>query len=159
MASGEKGKVDLLEDSRIDSGIDSFKSLTKDEHYSKPVHEPRPPEDGDVKDKLESVTEERHDSAYISSSITVDNITDIFKTCLTPDSQDTESSETPDHSEQEVELNLLTTITDDGDTYVFFYLQNSRMLFHFWSKKTFENGYIMLHCYITDSISVLQSVT
>lgn len=135
MASGEKGKVDLLEDSRIDSGIDSFKSLTKDEHYSKPVHEPRPPEDGDVKDKLESVTEERHDSAYISSSITVDNITDIFKTCLTPDSQDTESSETPDHSEQEVELNLLTTITDDGDTYVFFYLQNSRMLFHFWSKK------------------------
>ncbi|XP_041951642.1 NF-kappa-B inhibitor epsilon [Alosa sapidissima] len=116
MASGdeEKGKVDLLEDNRIDSGIDSFKSLTKDEHYSKPVHELSPPEDGEVKDKLDSVTEERHDSAYISSSITVDNITDILKTC-SAGSQDTESAETPDHNEQEVK-NLLTTITDDGDT-------------------------------------------
>ncbi|XP_062406939.1 NF-kappa-B inhibitor epsilon [Sardina pilchardus] len=118
MASGdeEKAKVDLLEDNRIDSGIDSFKSLSKDEHYSKSVQELSPPEDGEVKDKLDSVTEERHDSAYISSSITVDNITDILKTCSIPGSQDTESAETSDHNEQEVNLNLLTTITDDGDT-------------------------------------------
>lgn len=119
MASGdeEKGKFDLMEENRIDSGIDSYKSFSKDEHYPKPVHEQRP-EDGEVKDKLDSVTEERHDSAYISSSITVDNITDIIKTCLTPDSQDTESEETSDNNENEVNLNLLTTITDDGDTFL-----------------------------------------
>ncbi|XP_012682103.1 NF-kappa-B inhibitor epsilon [Clupea harengus] len=116
MASGdeEKGKVDLLEDNRIDSGIDSFKSLTKDEHYSKPTQELNP-DDGDAKDKLDSVTEERNDSAYTSSSITVDNITVILKSCLTPGSDDTENAETHnDHKEQEV--NPLTTITDDGDT-------------------------------------------
>ena len=130
MASGdeEKGKVDLLEDNRIDSGIDSFKSLTKDEHYSKPTQELNP-DDGDAKDKLDSVTEERNDSAYTSSSITVDNITVILKSCLTPGSDDTENAETHnDHKEQEV--NPLTTITDDGDTYVFVFLPNSLIILH-----------------------------
>lgn len=122
MASGdeEKGKLDLLEDNRIDSGIDSYKSFSKDEHHPKPGgHAHRPGDDGEVRDKLDSVVEERHDSAYISTSITVDSLTDILeKTCSTADPQDTGSEETSDPNEGEVDLDLLTTITDDGDTYV-----------------------------------------
>ncbi|XP_063079187.1 NF-kappa-B inhibitor epsilon [Engraulis encrasicolus] len=122
MASGdeEKGKLDLLEDNRIDSGIDSYKSFSKDEHHPKPGgHAHRPGDDGEVRDKLDSVVEERHDSAYISTSITVDSLTDILeKTCSTADPRDTGSEETSDPNEGEVDLDLLTTITDDGDTFL-----------------------------------------
>lgn len=117
MASGdeEKRKIDLLEDCRFDSGIDSYKSFSKDEHYNKPTQEVRH-DDEEAKDKLDSVTEERHDSAYTSSSITVSNLSDILETCFTSSSSvDTSSAQTAEQDEQEVDLRL-TSITDEGDT-------------------------------------------
>lgn len=99
------GKDDLLEDNRTDSGIDSYRSILKSE-------EPREPS-GDFtgpRDKF-SAGEERLDSAYGSSSITVESLSEIVEQCtLSAGEQDQMSG----FSEQEE--NLLTTITEEGDT-------------------------------------------
>ncbi|XP_034018048.1 NF-kappa-B inhibitor epsilon [Thalassophryne amazonica] len=105
MARNEGKKDDLLEDNRADSGIDSYRSLLKDE--------PREPRSGPSgpRDKF-STADERLDSAYSSSSLTVDLLSEIVEGCTISSVQEDQTQNT-ELTEQE---NLLTTITEDGDT-------------------------------------------
>ncbi|XP_074540788.1 NF-kappa-B inhibitor epsilon [Halichoeres trimaculatus] len=106
MSSSDCRKDETLEENRIDSGIESCRSLPK-------VEEPREPSGdfGGLRDKF-SVGEERLDSAYGSSSITVESLTEIVGDCTL--SSTGEQAQISELSEQEE--NLLTTITEDGDT-------------------------------------------
>ncbi|XP_038165047.1 NF-kappa-B inhibitor epsilon [Cyprinodon tularosa] len=104
MANDGCSKEDPLEDCRADSGIDSCPSILKSE-------EPREPS-GDFsgpRDKF-STGEERLDSAYTSSSITVESLSDIVEDITLSSAKNERISEL---SEPE---DLLTTITEDGDT-------------------------------------------
>jgi len=116
MASDDCRKDDLLEDNRTDSGIDSYRSMLKSE-------EPREPsaDFSGARDKF-SGGEERLDSAYGSSSITVESLSEIVADC-TLSSAPEEHAQSSDVTEQEV--NVLTTITEDGDTYVLVHFLNS----------------------------------
>lgn len=107
MASDGCRKDELLEDSRADSGIDSYRSVLKSE-------EPREPsaDFGGPRDKF-STGEERLDSAYGSSSITVDSLSDFVGGCTLSGAQ-AEEEWVCELSDQEE--NLLATITEDGDT-------------------------------------------
>lgn len=106
MASGGCRKEDLLEENRTDSGIDSYRSLLKSEEPREPTGDFSGP-----RDKF-STGEERLDSAYDSSSITVESLTEIVGDCsLSGTKEQSESSELTEQEE-----NLLTTITEDGDT-------------------------------------------
>uniref|UniRef100_A0A3P8SNV7 Adenosine 3'-phospho 5'-phosphosulfate transporter 1 n=1 Tax=Amphiprion percula TaxID=161767 RepID=A0A3P8SNV7_AMPPE len=107
MASDDCGKDDLLEDNRTDSGIDSYRSILKSE-------EPRDPSSdfSGPRDKF-STGEERLDSAYGSSSITVESLSEIVEHCTlsTASEEPAQICELSEHEE-----NLLTTITEEGDT-------------------------------------------
>ncbi|KAI4877558.1 hypothetical protein NFI96_028585 [Prochilodus magdalenae] len=109
-SGGEKGKLDLLEESRTDSGIDSFRSFTRDDQYNSGVSA------GSVSGEQEklSAVDERLDSAYGSSSITVDSLGEIIEKCNISETPSTESSQNSEYTEEEV--NLLSTVTEDGDT-------------------------------------------
>lgn len=109
MASENCRKDDLLDDSRADSGIDSYRSILKSEEARQPSADFSGP-----RDKFSAV-DERLDSAYGSSSITVESLTDVVGDCTLS-------------GPAEQEENLLTTITEDGDTYVWFIFIHS--LFH-----------------------------
>lgn len=99
MASDDCRKDDLLDDCRADSGIDSLRSILKSEEARQPSAEFNGP-----RDKFSAV-DERLDSAYGSSSITVESLTEVVEDCTISGAA-------------EQEENLLTTITEDGDTYV-----------------------------------------
>ncbi|KAM9798621.1 NF-kappa-B inhibitor epsilon [Neosynchiropus ocellatus] len=99
MASGGFTKDDLLEENRADSGIDSFRSILKSE--DPPEH--RSVELSGPRDKLSAV-EERLDSAYGSSSLTVESLSEIVEDC------------TISAPEEEREENQITSITEEGDT-------------------------------------------
>ncbi|KAF3850046.1 hypothetical protein F7725_019765 [Dissostichus mawsoni] len=103
MASDDCRKDESLEDNRTDSGIDSYRSILKSE-------EPREPsvDFSGPRDKFSAV-EERLDSAYESSSITVESLTEIVEGY-------TLEEQAPSSELSEQEENLLTTITEDGDT-------------------------------------------
>ncbi|KAK5879890.1 hypothetical protein CesoFtcFv8_022968 [Champsocephalus esox] len=103
MASDDCRKDESLEDNRIDSGIDSCRSILKSE-------EPREPsvDFSGPRDKFSAV-EERLDSAYESSSITVESLTEIVEGY-------TLEEQAPSSELSEQKENLLTTITEDGDT-------------------------------------------
>ncbi|XP_028253366.1 NF-kappa-B inhibitor epsilon [Parambassis ranga] len=107
MASDDCSKDYLQEDNRTDSGIDSYRSILKSE-------EPREPSSdfGGPRDKF-STGEERLDSAYGSSSITVESLSEIVEDCTLSG-----ATEEQEHSSElnEQEENLLTTITEEGDT-------------------------------------------
>ncbi|KAJ8391559.1 hypothetical protein AAFF_G00088810 [Aldrovandia affinis] len=108
----EKGKVDHSDDEgRNDSDLGSFRSLNRDYQGFKTTKESR---DGDETndDKLDSVAGERWDSAYGSSSLTIDSLGEFSQRCSLSEQPADERTES--HSEQEV--NLLSTITEDGDT-------------------------------------------
>ncbi|KAK5852789.1 hypothetical protein PBY51_006630 [Eleginops maclovinus] len=107
MASDDCRKDESLEDNRTDSGIDSYRSILKSE-------EPREPsvDFSGPRDKFSTV-EEHFDSAYDSSSITVESLTEIVGV-QTHSSAKEEQAPSSELSEQEE--NLLTTITEDGDT-------------------------------------------
>ncbi|XP_035534298.1 NF-kappa-B inhibitor epsilon [Morone saxatilis] len=107
MASDDCRKDDLLEDNRTDSGIDSIRSILKPEEPREPSSDFTGP-----RDKFSTV-EERLDSAYGSSSITVESLTDIVGDCTISSAKE-EQEHISELSEQEE--NLLTTITEDGDT-------------------------------------------
>ncbi|KAJ0060969.1 hypothetical protein NL108_003284 [Boleophthalmus pectinirostris] len=95
------GKHDPLEENRMDSGIDSYQSMYKSEEprdVSSDFSGPR--------DKFASV-DERLDSAYGSSSITVESLGEIVQSC---------SISTSDPEAPQEEENPLTIITEDGDT-------------------------------------------
>lgn len=106
MASDDCRKDELLDDSRADSGIDSFRSILKSEEARQPSAD-----FGGERDKFSAV-DERLDSAYGSSSITVESLTEIVGDCTLSGAAEQEKR----ISEQEE--NLLATITEDGDTYV-----------------------------------------
>ncbi|XP_056118808.1 NF-kappa-B inhibitor epsilon [Rhinichthys klamathensis goyatoka] len=97
-SGGEKERKFEL-DYRIDSGIESI-SLSRD--YGSL-------DSSDEKDKLG--TEERLDSAYASSSLTVDSLGDLIEECSI-----SKCEHTTDCEYTEEEVNFLTTVTDDGDT-------------------------------------------
>ncbi|KAI4802430.1 hypothetical protein KUCAC02_020267 [Chaenocephalus aceratus] len=103
MASDDCRKDESLEDNRTDSGIDSCRSILKSE-------EPREPsvDFSGPRDKFSAV-EERLDSAYESSSITVESLTEIVEGYKLEE-------QAPSSELSEQEENLLTTITEDGDT-------------------------------------------
>ncbi|XP_041815103.1 NF-kappa-B inhibitor epsilon [Chelmon rostratus] len=107
MASDDCRKDDLLEDSRTDSGIDSYRSILKSEEPREPSTDLSGP-----RDKFSTV-EERLDSAYGSSSITVESLSEIVGDCTLSSAQE-EQAHISELSEQEE--NLLTTVTEDGDT-------------------------------------------
>lgn len=102
-------KEDLLEENRTDSGIDSYRSILKSEEPREPSTDFSGP-----RDKF-SNAEERLDSAYGSSSITVESLSEIVEDC-TISSANEEQAQTSELSEQDE--NLLGTLTEDGDTYV-----------------------------------------
>ncbi|TNN76109.1 NF-kappa-B inhibitor epsilon [Liparis tanakae] len=107
MASDDCRKDYLLEDNRTDSGIDSYRSMLKSEEPREPSADFSGP-----RDKF-SGGEERLDSAYGSSSITVESLSEIVADC-------TLSGAPEEHARSsyltEQEENVLTTITEDGDT-------------------------------------------
>lgn len=92
---------------RMDSGIDSYHSILKSEEPREPSCDPIKP-----RDKLVSSAEERLDSAYESSSITVESLSETVGGCTLSSSTE-EQTPSSDPSE---DWNLLTTITEDGDT-------------------------------------------
>ncbi|XP_003971845.1 NF-kappa-B inhibitor epsilon [Takifugu rubripes] len=106
MASDNCRKDELLEENRIDSGIDSYRSILKSE-------EPRESLGTEPGDAKFSTAEERLDSSYGSSSITVDSLSDVVGGCKLSSPKE-EQAQNCELSEQEE--NLLTTITEDGDT-------------------------------------------
>ncbi|KAI5610977.1 NF-kappa-B inhibitor epsilon [Silurus asotus] len=111
----EKSKLDLLEDNRADSGIDSFRSLTRDDRCGTAISVPEPNSSGrDDQDKLS--TEERLDSSYGSSSLTSESLSDLMVKCSVSGtrSEPQQGEYTEDYTEEEG--NLLATITEDGDT-------------------------------------------
>ncbi|XP_026174726.1 NF-kappa-B inhibitor epsilon [Mastacembelus armatus] len=106
MTSDECGKDNFLEDNRTDSGIDSYRSLKLEEprENSSDFSEPR---------EKSSAMEERLDSAYGSSSITGESLSDSLEGCKLSSGRE-EQKQSAELSEQEE--NLLTTITEEGDT-------------------------------------------
>lgn len=120
--SGCGGKHDpLAEESRMDSGIDSFRSVFKSEE-PRSVGVVGASSDfsssggsiGGPRDKFLS-GEERLDSAYGSSSITVESLGEIVEECRISTATEAErDSEEPGDDEEEE--NPLTAITEDGDT-------------------------------------------
>lgn len=107
MATGDGTKDYLLEDTRTDSGIDSFRSVYKSEEPREPSTEFCGP-----RDKF-STAEERLDSAYGSSSLTAESLSEIVEGCSLSSAKE-EPAQSSELSKQEE--NLITTITEDGDT-------------------------------------------
>ncbi|KAM4600623.1 NF-kappa-B inhibitor epsilon [Polymixia lowei] len=104
-------KDEAMEDNCTDLGIESYSSMLKDDPYSKTVQDPTS-EFSEPRDKF-STTDERLDSAYGSSSLTVDSLSEIVADCNLSNT-DEETAQNTELNEQEE--NLLTTITEDGDT-------------------------------------------
>lgn len=102
MASDDCSKDALLEDNRTDSGIDSYRSILKSEEPREPSSDMSGP-----REKF-SAMEERLDSAYGSSSIT-----ELVENCTLSSGQE-EQTDSSELSEQEEDV--LTTITEEGDT-------------------------------------------
>lgn len=107
MASDDCTKDDLLDDNRTDSAIDSYQSIQKSEEPREPSSDFSGPTD-----KFSHV-DDRLDSAYGSSSLTVESLSDIVQGCTLSSAQE-EKTESGELFEQEE--NSLTTITEDGDT-------------------------------------------
>ncbi|XP_067274368.1 NF-kappa-B inhibitor epsilon [Pseudorasbora parva] len=97
-SGGEKERK-FDEEYRIDSGIESI-SISREYGRS---------DSSDEKDKLG--TEDRLDSAYVSSSLTVDSLGDLIEKCSI-----SECERAADCEYTEEEVNFLTTVTEDGDT-------------------------------------------
>lgn len=106
MASDNCRKDASLEENRIDSGIDSYRSILRSV-------EPRETSTDATELGDKFLAEERLDSSYGSSSITIESLSENVGGC-TISSPGEEPGQSPELSEQEE--NLLTTITEDGDT-------------------------------------------
>ncbi|KAJ8271039.1 hypothetical protein GJAV_G00122090 [Gymnothorax javanicus] len=107
----DKKKIDLSEDGHIDSGFDSYRS-SKDYQSIQSTRGADDEDNAVNNEKLDNVSSERLDSAYGSSSLSVDSLSAIIQKCSISEEPVSESSEA--YSEQEE--NLLTTVTEDGDT-------------------------------------------
>ncbi|KAL4630538.1 NF-kappa-B inhibitor epsilon [Arapaima gigas] len=106
----ESAKADLGEDCRTDSGIELFKSISKDDDDMKAAPERSSGHSDAGKDKLYSVTEERVDSAYGSAF----SMESLMEDCRLTDPEGAPSAQVTSGPQEEA--NLLATITDDGDT-------------------------------------------
>ncbi|XP_062857059.1 NF-kappa-B inhibitor epsilon [Trichomycterus rosablanca] len=117
-AGGEKNKLDLLEESRIDSGIDSYRSVTREDRCgSGPGSVPDDKKFDSGRDEQDKVmTDERLDSAYGSASLSVDSLSEILQNCSISATLTEPNKENPESSEEEG--NLLATLTEDGDTFL-----------------------------------------
>lgn len=111
MASDNCRKDASLEENRVDSGIDSYRSILKPVEPRESITDTTEPGD-----KF-STTEERLDSSYGSSSITIESLSEIVGGC-TISSAEEEQAQAGETELSEQEENLLTTITEDGDTWV-----------------------------------------
>ncbi|KAF7661588.1 hypothetical protein LDENG_00257740 [Lucifuga dentata] len=111
MASDDCRKEDLLEENRTDSGIDSYRSFVKEEPFMNKASREASSDSTGGRDKF-SAGEERLDSAYSSASLTVESLSEIVEDCKLSSRQEEQAGST-ELSEQE---NLLTSITEDGDT-------------------------------------------
>ncbi|KAG7316460.1 hypothetical protein KOW79_020001 [Hemibagrus wyckioides] len=110
----EKSKFDMLEDNRTDSGIESFRSLTRDDRCSTTSSVPDHQSGREEQDKL--ITDERLDSSYGSSSLTSESLSDLMGKCSVSGTRPEQGQYTVDYTEEEG--NLLATVTEDGDTYL-----------------------------------------
>ncbi|KAK2856085.1 hypothetical protein Q5P01_004820 [Channa striata] len=108
MSSDDCAKDELLEDTRSDSGVDLHRFGVKSEEHREPGSD-----FGGPREKFSSVVEDRLDSAYGSSSITADSLTGLVETCVLS-SEPEPQAHSPELSEHEE--NLLSTITEEGDT-------------------------------------------
>ncbi|KAB5539971.1 hypothetical protein PHYPO_G00095490 [Pangasianodon hypophthalmus] len=109
----EKSKFDLLEDNRTDSGIESFRSLTRDDRCGTTTSVPDHSSGREEQDKLS--TDERLDSSYGSSSLNTESLSDLLGKCSVSGSRAEQNQQHPvDYTEEEG--NLLATVTEDGDT-------------------------------------------
>lgn len=108
----EKNKFDLLEDNRTDSGIESFRSLNRDDRCSTTSSVPDHNSGREEQDKLS--TDERLDSSYGSSSLTTESLSDLLGKCSVSGTRAEQSQHSVEYNEEEG--NLLATITEDGDT-------------------------------------------
>ncbi|XP_077566837.1 NF-kappa-B inhibitor epsilon [Stigmatopora nigra] len=102
MASGDYRKDAFAEESRVDSGIDSYCSIVKPEEQPREVSEPR--------EKFSSV-DERLDSSYGS---TVESLAEIVEACNIATEEPSPSAACSGFTEKEE--NIITSITEDGDT-------------------------------------------
>ncbi|XP_060947247.1 NF-kappa-B inhibitor epsilon [Limanda limanda] len=109
MASDDCSKDLYAGENRTDSGIDSYRSIVKPEEPREPGAELSGP-----REKF-SPGEERLDSAYGSSSITGESLTELVEKCSV--SSDQEEKQTPSSELCEQEENFLT-ITEEGDTFL-----------------------------------------
>ncbi|KAL0964967.1 hypothetical protein UPYG_G00275070 [Umbra pygmaea] len=107
-----KGKVYSLEDTRMDSGVESLQNSLKDDPYNKTVRHPTS-EQCETRDKVSINTEERLDSAYGSSSLTVESLSEIIGDCEITTSENDDCVEKTEFTELEENL---STISEDGDT-------------------------------------------
>lgn len=112
MASDSCRKDASLEENRMDSGIDSYRSILKSVEPRETIADAAEPGDEF------STAEEDLDSSYGSSSITIESLSEIVGGC-TISSAAEEPAQSSELSEQEE--NLLTTITEDGDTWALLY--------------------------------------
>lgn len=108
MASDNCRKDASLEENRVDSGIDSYRSILKSEEPRETITDSIDPGD-----KFSTV-DERLDSSYGSSSITVESLPGMVEGCTLTDAEEEPGQSSSELSPQEE--NLLTTITEDGDT-------------------------------------------
>lgn len=109
----DKSKFDLLEDNRTDSGIESFRSLTRDDRCGTTTSVPDHNSGREEPDKLS--TDERLDSSYGSSSLTSESLSDLLVKCSVSGTRaEQEQEHTVDCTVEEG--NLLATVTEDGDT-------------------------------------------
>lgn len=104
----DKSKFDLLEENRIDSGIESFRSLTSSTNSGPDPPHPHSPSGREEQDKL--ATDERLDSSYGSSSLNTESLSDFMSKCSVSETRPEQGQYT------EEEGNLLATVTEDGDT-------------------------------------------
>uniref|UniRef100_A0A3P9L3A0 Nuclear factor of kappa light polypeptide gene enhancer in B-cells inhibitor, epsilon n=1 Tax=Oryzias latipes TaxID=8090 RepID=A0A3P9L3A0_ORYLA len=108
MSRVDRCKDDSLEDTRIDSGIDSsYRATLQSEERREPSVD-----FGGPRDKF-STGEERVDSAYGSSSMTTESLSEmVHEWSLSRDGEE-QQPQSPDELSEE---NILTSITEDGDT-------------------------------------------
>lgn len=120
MASSRKDDslLEYAAENRADSGIDSYRSMLKSEEPREP-REPGADTGGPPREKFSAAAaaaEERLDSAYGSSSITGESLSELVESCALSGGAEERTRSAAELSD--LEENLLTTITEEGDTFL-----------------------------------------
>uniref|UniRef100_A0A8D3BB27 Nuclear factor of kappa light polypeptide gene enhancer in B-cells inhibitor, epsilon n=1 Tax=Scophthalmus maximus TaxID=52904 RepID=A0A8D3BB27_SCOMX len=105
--------LEYAAENRADSGIDSYRSMLKSEE----PREPGADTGGPPREKFSAAAaEERLDSAYGSSSITGESLSELVESCALSGGAEERTRSAAELSD--LEENLLTTITEEGDTFL-----------------------------------------